>query len=150
MSGKFSYTGKAEILHLNTRKEGPEDDKELAADVKLVAVMPRSVLDFFEPTLGDCLFLEGGAVRNAMMEPVKFSNEIRNYRMTVLSRQVTGVTVKKFVLEPKDVNQILLTFSVSFKPTGDEIATLAEYLSDMIDIDLGPADGELDLGEETK
>lgn len=28
---QFHFTGRAEILHLNTRKEGPDDDKVLAA-----------------------------------------------------------------------------------------------------------------------
>ena len=31
---KFKFKGLAEILHLNTRKEGPDDDKVLAADVR--------------------------------------------------------------------------------------------------------------------
>lgn len=145
---KFSYKGKVEILHLNTRKEGPDDEKVLAADVKLRAVMPRTVLDFFEPTLGECLFLKDGAVRNVMMGPVDFRNELLRYQMGVLGRTVNGVTVKKFVIEPKDVNLVVLTFSVSFQPTGNEIATLAEYLADMIDLDLAPADGELDLGDK--
>lgn len=32
---KFRFQGRASILHLNTRKEGQDDDKELAVDVKL-------------------------------------------------------------------------------------------------------------------
>lgn len=31
----FKVSGNAEIKHLNVRKEGPEDDKILAVDVKL-------------------------------------------------------------------------------------------------------------------
>lgn len=30
----FSYKGSATIKHLNVRKEGEEDDRELAVDVK--------------------------------------------------------------------------------------------------------------------
>ncbi|KAF1035363.1 MAG: DNA translocase FtsK [Herbaspirillum frisingense] len=32
MTQKFRFSGKAEILHLNARKEGPDDDKQLAVD----------------------------------------------------------------------------------------------------------------------
>ena len=145
---KFTYKGKAEILHLNTRKEGPEDDKVLDADIKLQAMVSRSVLEFFEPMLGECLFLDSGAVRNVMMGPIHFENELRNYAMDVFGWRVTGVTVKKFVVVPKNINQILLTFSVSFKPTGNEVGVLAEHLADMIDIDLAPESGELGLGEK--
>ena len=142
---KFAYKGLVEILHLNTRKEGPDDEKILAAEVKLHAVMPREILDYFEPALGACLFLEGGAVRNLLMGPIQFHNELRHYRLSAVGGVFSGVTAKKFIVEPKDINQISLTFSVSFQPSGDEIARLAEFLLDAIEIDLAPENAELDL-----
>lgn len=143
---KFKFKGLAEILHLNTRKEGPDDDKVLAADVKMTATVGREILNFFEPMLGDCMFIEGGAVRNPLMGPVQFHHQLEHYRLETFGSVFGGVTVKKFVLEPKDINQIILTFAVSFKPSGTEIARLAEYLQDAVKIDLEPENGELDLG----
>ncbi|WP_287496881.1 hypothetical protein [Pandoraea sp. CB10b_02] len=48
MTQKFRFSGKAEILHLNAQKEGPDDDKQLAVDVKLRA----AVLHYFDDMLG--------------------------------------------------------------------------------------------------
>lgn len=147
---KFKYKGLVEILHLNTRKEGPEEDKVLAADVKMTATIGREILGFFEPMLGECMFLNDGAVRNPLMGPVQFHHQLEHYRLETFGSTFFGVTVKKFVLEPKDINQIILTFAVSFKPSGTEIARLAEYLQDSVQISLEPENGELDLGDVAK
>lgn len=144
---KFKYKGLVEILHLNTRKDGPEEDKVLAVDVKMTTTVSREILDFFEPALGECLFIEGGAVRNPLMGPVQFHNQLEHYRLETFGSTFFGVTIKKFVIEPKDINQIILTFAVSFKPSGTEVARLAEYLQDSVQISLEPENGELDLGD---
>lgn len=140
---KFRFQGKASIMHLNTRKEGPDDDKELAVDVKLQALCGINMCDYFEPELAYLLFLEGGAVRNVMMGPISFSHELEDYQMEAVGGTFRGVKVKKFTLEPVDGNQIRLTFSISFKPSGDEVARMAEYLQDEIDIDVNPVNEEL-------
>jgi hypothetical protein len=56
-----------------------------------------------------------------------------------------GVKVKKFVVEPLDGYGIALTFSVSFKPEGQTVAQIAEFLQEEIDINLYATDGELAL-----
>jgi hypothetical protein len=132
------------IDHINARKEGPEDDKELAVDLKLSTMLGADVLDFFEPALVDALFL-GTAVRNPMMGPVTMKHELEHYRLEAMGSTHFGVRVKKFVMEPTDGLQVLLTFGVSFKPSGDEVARLAEYLQDGIEISLEPSDEELNL-----
>lgn len=143
---KFRFHGRASIAHLNTRKEGPDDEKELAVDVKLQALCGVEVTGYFEQELAYFMFLEGGAVRNTMMGPINFSHELEGYRLDAVGGSFFGVKVKKFSLEPVDGNQIRLTFSISFKPSGDEVARMAEYLQDEIDIELNPSSEELDLG----
>ena len=142
---KFQFKGAVEILHLNTRKEGDDDNKVLAADVKVRARVDRDVLDFFEPALGECLFLSSGAVRNVMLGPIAFLNTLEHYRLETFGTTFFGVQVKKFTLEPRDINQINLAFVMSFKPSGDEIARLAEYLQDAVEIVLSPENDELPL-----
>lgn len=144
---KFAFSGGVEILHLNTRKEGPDEDKVLAVDVKLKAIVGRAILEFFEPALGDCLFLEGGAVRNPMMGEVQFHNHLEHYRLAAFGGTFYGVQAKKFNIQPRDINEIVLTFSISFKPSADEVARLAEFLQDVVHIELSPETEELDLGE---
>lgn len=143
---KFRFNGQAIILHLNTRKEGQEEDKELAVDVKMQALCGVEVCEYFEPELPGFLFLEGGAVRNVMMAPISFTHELEDYRIDAVGSTFHGVKVKKFTLEPVDGSQIRLTFSISFKPSGDEVARMAEYLQDEIDIEVNPSSEELDLG----
>jgi len=118
----------------------------LAADVKMSATVHKSILAYFEPLLDECLFLTDGAVRNPMMAAVQFGHQLEHYRLEAFGRTFNGVSVKKFSLEPKDVNQIVMTFSISFKPSSTEIASVAEYLQDTLPIRLQPETGELDLG----
>lgn len=146
MSGKFQFTGRVNLLHLNARKEGPDDVKELAVDVKMNTLTDAGVADFFEPELGGFMFIEGGAVRNMMMGAMTFANELEHYRLEAMGSTFHGVKVKKFSLAPRDGRLIDFTFSVSFKPSGDEVARLAEYLQDEIDVTLTPSSEELDFG----
>lgn len=145
---KFKFQGSAEIVHLNTRKEGNDDNKVLAADVKLRVTADKSVFNFFEPELVGVLFLDSGAVRNIMMDPISFAHQLEHYRLETFGRNFMGCRVKNFVLTPRDGNQVVTTFSVSFKPSGDEVAKLAEFLQDSIQIRIEPEAG--DLFEEKK
>lgn len=144
---KFRFAGRASITHLNTRKEGPDEEKELAVDVKLQALCGVEAAGYFEPELAGFMFLEGGAVRNTMMGPITFSHELEDYRLEAVGSTFHGVKVKKFSLEPVDGNQVRLTFSISFKPSGDEVARMAEYLQDEIDIAIMPTNEELGFEE---
>lgn len=74
MSGKFKYSGPAEIIHLNTRKEGEDEERALASDVKLrMKKVPLADLLCLDDKLGEFLFLEGGAVRNPFIAPLTLS-----------------------------------------------------------------------------
>lgn len=107
---KFEYQGKAEIKHLNVRKEGPDEEKALAVDVKIQCVAGAELLDFFHEGLRAALFTDIGAVKNFYLEDLKFSNKIRNWELTILDQHYAGVDVSKFVLSPKDTNKVTLTF----------------------------------------
>lgn len=119
----------------------------LAVDLKFEATVDASLLAAFEPALVDVLFLDSGAVRNIQMQPIAFSSILVNYRLVAFGSSFGGAEIKKFAFQPKDGRALVMTFSASFKPSGDEVATFAEYLSEPVTIDLAPADGELDLQE---
>ena len=143
---QFRYTGFAEIIHLNTRKEGGEDDKELALDVKFQTRTDSYVCGYFEPTLEYFFFLpETGAVRNKFINPVSFTHELNNYRLKAMNMIFTGVKVKKISLQPADGKKVDITFLASFKPSSTNVAMLAEFLMEAIVIDLGPENNELEL-----
>lgn len=135
---KFQYKGKAEIKHLNVRKEGPEDDKVLAIDIKFQCVTGSSVFDFFHEGLKDVLYTDVGAVKNMMLKPLGFCNAILNCDLEILGQRYGGIEVGKFQLEPKDGHQATMQFSISLQPTGDEVAKLSEFVMDEIDIHVQP------------
>lgn len=149
MASKFTYKGRAEITHLNTRKEGQESEKDLAVDVKFqTEKISSAILQQLGDFLEQALYLEGGAVRNVCLKPIEFTYEIESYFLNILGSTHYGCKVKKIVAEPHDGNLVVLTFGVSFKPSGDEVARIAEYLQESIEIELGPIDGELELEEQ--
>src|SRR5574340_1003915 len=144
---KFRFSGKAQILHLHARKEGPDDDKQLAVDVKLRAVTTMAVLHHFDDMLGQLFYTDIGAVRNTMIGPIPMKHELEDYRLEAMGGTHHGVKLKKFALEAMDGGMVSITFQASFKPSGDEVAQMAEYLQDEIDSYLEPANAELDLGD---
>lgn len=73
-AAQFRYSGPITVTHLNTRKEGDEDDKVLSVDVKFEARMSSGeVFGGFAPELHHDLFTDIGAVRNAMLGPITFA-----------------------------------------------------------------------------
>ncbi|MCH8180214.1 MAG: hypothetical protein IIA02_10590 [Proteobacteria bacterium] len=85
------------------------------------------------------------AKRNLQLGPLTFGHEHDGYSLQACGSTHQGVKVKKFHLEILDGGHINLTFSVSFEPSGTEVATLAEYLADEIEIVLQSANQELDF-----
>lgn len=144
---KFKYAGLAEILHLNARKEGPDDDKELAVDVKLRVIASHTALEYFDDALSDLFYTSIGAIRNEMIGPVPMKHEMANYRLEALGCDpYFGVRLKKFTLEAMDGGRVQITLQASIRPTGNEVAQMAEHLQDMITIKLEPDVAELDFG----
>lgn len=149
MNTKFAFKGNGEIVHLNTRKEGAEDDvKELAIDVKLRIKSDKYVLDSFQASeLKDALWNDIGAVNNLYIDPISMSYTLKDYRIELASEQFFDVTLKKFTFQPKDGNDVVMTFTASFSPTSTEVARLAEYLQDEVSLTIEPSNEELDLSE---
>lgn len=145
MTTKFKYTGPVEVKHLNTRKEGPDDDKVLAVDLKVTAIASASILDYFDEHLADFLFTDFGDVRNIMIGEIPMRHVYEDYRMNLAGVEHFGVTLKKFLIEPLVNREVRLTFQITFQPSSTEIAQIAEYLQDEIFIKLQSANSELDF-----
>lgn len=132
----FTFQGRAEIKHINTRKEGPEEDKVLALDIKLTAKIDARLLAYFDSELSGFLFLPdgAGAVRNTAIEPIKFKHKIENCDLEIAGLSFHGVKVSKFSIEPVDGRQAWLTWQNSFQPASNEVAVISEYLMDEVDV----------------
>lgn len=134
----FKFDGRATIRHINTRKEGPEDDKNLAVDIKLNGTVSADVWHYFHEGLRDVLYTDVGAAKNGLMESIGFAHSVRNCTLTILERTFHGVEAKNFKVRPTDTWTADLTFSVSIDPSGDDIGLLAEYLQEEVAVKLEP------------
>lgn len=145
-AAQFRYSGPITVTHLNTRKEGDEDDKVLSVDVKFEARMSSGeVFGRFAPELHHDLFTDIGAVRNAMLGPITFAHQLEHYRIASDLATFTGCRLRKFSAQPADTWAATVTFTASFQPMASEVARLAEYLADEITVTIEPENGELDL-----
>jgi len=145
---KFTYKGLAEIRHLNIRKEGPNDDKVLAVDIKFQCTAAATMFDFFDDGLASVLYTDVGAVKNLSIGPIVFTNMVTNCDLIVLKRTYPSIEVSKFALKPKDGYLVEMAFAISIQPTGDEVAQLSEFVLDEVEIEIRPQP-ELDLKEKT-
>jgi len=134
-----------ELRHLNIRKEGPEDGKELAVDLKLQVILDALYLEDFDPLLEHTLFtLRDGnwAVQFPQMGPIHWSGEMQHMALRFGQIDITDAKVHRFEIEPR-VNGagkfITLRCSVSFKPnSGRKLALLAELVGETALLDMEP------------
>lgn len=141
----FRVSGLATIKHLNVRKEGPDDEKILAVDVKLeIKNVDRRLCAYFDDALEGFLWrgdTDALIVRNMFLVPVTYANSITGANVTIGGRDFIGCEVKKFQLDPRDGGVMVLTCSVSLYPNSGDVAELAKSVQDDIRVSIdGPPD----------
>lgn len=149
----FKVSGLATIRHLNVRKEGPEDDKIIAVDVKLMfSQIDRRLCAYFDDALEAFLWrgdTNALIVRNAFLSPVVYINEISSATVEIGTRTFQGCEVKKFSIEPADGGVITLGCSVSLYPDASDVSDLAKIVQDDERVTIeGPPDLFADSGAQ--
>jgi hypothetical protein len=134
----LSWSGNAVVQHLNVRKQGPDDEKELALDVKLCADARSEVLIHFADMLAGFLFVADGALRFPMMDPVHWNGEIRHITLTMAEHEFYDVTLRKFSFAPSAGWKVAMTFTASFAPQAKEAAIIAEMLAEAVRVEITP------------
>jgi hypothetical protein len=146
---QFKLAGVATIKHLNVRKEGQDDEKILAVDVKLAfEKIDRAILGYFEPDGVLPGFLWRGdpaadalIVRNAFLCPLDYMHQITGAAVKIDGGWSPGSDVKKFVISPRDGGLVDITCSVSIFPSSTEVADLAKNVQDGARVEIeGPPD----------
>lgn len=142
---RFRLAGIADLKHMNVRKEGPDDEKILAVDLKLsFEKVDRSICDYFDDALAQFLWrheTNGLIVRNAFMHPVAFAHEISSAEVSIDGRQFFGCEAKKFSVSPRDGGQVDIVCSVSIYPNSGDVAQLAKSVQDGVQVLIeGPPD----------
>jgi len=141
----FKVSGLAGIKHLNVRKEGPDDEKILAVDVKLeFKGVDRRLCAFFDEALEAFLWrgnTDALIARNVYMHPVAYANEITGASVTIGKHSYMGCDVKKFSIAPNDGGVFTLSCSVSLNPSASEVSDLAKMVQDDASVTIeGPPD----------
>ena len=141
----FKLSGPAEIKHLNVRKEGPDDEKILAIDVKLTfKKVDRALCAYFDEALEAFLWRgETNAliVRNIFLAPICYANEITGATVQIGLSHFHGCDVRKFSIQPADGGVITIACSVSLYPSANEVSALAKLVQDEDRVSIeGPPD----------
>lgn len=144
-SAVFKVSGNATIKHLNVRKEGPEDDKILAVDVKFeIKKVDRRICDYFDAALQAFLWrgeTDALIVRNDFLVPIAYGNEVSGAVVKIGSETYMGCDVKKFALQPQDGGVLILTCSVAVYPSSNDVAKLAKLVQEDTKVSIeGPPD----------
>jgi hypothetical protein len=130
----FKVEGRATIKHINVRKEGPEDEKILAVDVKIeFHQVAKDICNYFDEALIDFLWMgspEALMVRNLFLEPVKYIIEIRDAIVTIDLKTYNGCKLTKFSIQPRESGFVDLVLSAALFPTAGQISNLADLVQD--------------------
>lgn len=133
----FAFKGTASLTHLNLRKEGDEEKRELAVDAKFKAKTDRAIFKHFDTELPAVLWTDAEAVRNTALGALKFSG-IATCDFAIYGMNFMGVEVKNYTLTPLDGHRVEITFSVSFNPSTADMKDLSACVADEVDIELSP------------
>lgn len=143
----------ATIKHLNIRKQGPDEDKVLAIDIKFSDC--RADLELLARLLGSdpgnvlASFWSGTDIRFPGLEPIQSWSEIDGCRMHVggLGGLRLSGAAKKFrcTLEGEHTITVEFQFSVT-DPPHNATAILAEYVAEAVRIILDEEQGDLFAG----
>lgn len=145
----FKVSGNATIKHLNVRKEGPEDDKILAVDVKLeISGVDRRLCGYFDEALEAFLWrgdTNALIVRNMWLVPVAYGHEVKSANVQIAGVDFVGCEVKKFSIHPRDGGVMNLALSVSIYPSSNDVSKLAGFVQDEVSVSI---EGQPDLFDD--
>jgi hypothetical protein len=130
----FKVAGTATIKHLNVRKEGPDEEKILAVDVKLeIKKVDRHLCGYFDDALEAFLWrgdTDALIARNPYLAPVSYANAITGATFTIGLHTFHGCDVKKFSLAPADGGVFTLGCAVTVYPSAGDVSDLAKIVQD--------------------
>jgi hypothetical protein len=126
--------GQARLIHMNARKEGPEDAKVLATDLKLALTVSNDILISFHPQLRLMLFTKEGEPRFPQMGAIDWDYEFRQMSIELdpatldAELHFHGVTLKKWTITPRKAGKVELTFQAQIHPDRYEFGALGKAL----------------------
>lgn len=141
----------AELRHINLRKEGPEDDKSPAFDLKLQAMVTAEFIENL--MLGDgeengsvvaSFWSEDGEPKFLSLEKVAIDRQVHNVMGTVEGLELRACKLKGFSFKPRGILMAELTFSVSTNDfPSNAVAVLAELLQEQVSVSMKAPQGDM-------
>jgi hypothetical protein len=145
----FEFNGAGRLVHLNARREGPEDARVLACDLKLAVVTSNDILVSFHPQLRLMLFQKDGEPRFLKMGAVPWDHAfkgmvLRLARLVATPVQFVGVTVKDFDFLARKNGKVEMHFKAQVKPDHGQFESLGKILlEEDLTLAIHSADGQL-------
>ena len=144
---RFRVSGQAMVKHINVRKQGFDENRILAVDIKLsFAGIDRSICGYFDPLLEDFLWrpsLDGILVpRDTYLDPLTYQHHFSDGMMQVGKENFHNVEGKKFSIAPMDNGRVCLGCSVTIFPDSNKaVDQVSRMLGELAIISLfGPLD----------
>ncbi len=132
------------LCHLNVRKEGPEEEKEVAIDIKLKGDVSSVVIEqlFTLPgeehkSLEKVFWLDDEAAcrRFETLGELKIERRFEAVSVTIQGLHLQACTVKKFSAYILDHGKAELTMSVSCpRPPSNAVGVLSEVLQEEVSV----------------
>lgn len=145
----LEFDGPAQLTHINARKEGPDGEKILVADLKFALTTGNDILIAFHPQLRLLLFTKEGAPRFELMGPVEWNYEFDDMVLELhsgplCSVRFEGVRMKKWHFAPKLGHEVAVAFQAQVRPDDGQFEHLGQLLLyDTVRIKVYGATGDL-------
>lgn len=135
---KFTKLGK--LTHVNLRAEG-KDDKELAVDIKLQAVVDSDDLIEIHPNLVSMLW---NADRNprfgTLIDSVQLKCQLLHHELKIQTVLVRDAKLHKLNVTPLPLGAATLEFTATCHPGSQTVAALTMYLAEEVELSVSPLD----------
>lgn len=142
----FRYNGKAQLKHVNIRKETEgKDDTEgvLTVDLKVEVAADVDLIDYLDTGIRAFLWSTEGIVRNTKIAALKIKSSVPDLNAEVAGVEFLAAKASDFTVSPLDSLKAMVTFKLTAQPTASEIAVLAEHHGEEVDLTIKPANAGL-------
>ena len=127
-----------ELLAINLRKEGKDDDRVIAVDLKVSMLIDIRNLDVLTgedfPILEDMFYTSEGNPKFWSITKIDFESEFAGHIAKIGQMVFGDCRVNKFSVGLKDERMARLTFMIHAKPQPDQVAKVAKLLGEDITI----------------
>lgn len=147
---------RATLKHINTRKEGDDDHRDLALDLKLAAegLTASTLATLFPSDAGhdpvSAFWDDDGHPKWYTLSELAIEAKLIGHKVTLGGRDYLGATIKGLSFLIRDERKVDLTFTVQINPAAADVAVFANALYERIDIAIEPRQQELDLAPTDK